>query len=240
MFEKVNSVFDRNISRLPLATVRYDHQFVLPFEHSLDHVRITYLMQTYWHLTVYLGIFYLISMKWLQKWMESRSPYNLKGALIAWNGGLAIFSILGALRTSEEFIHTVKEEGLYTSLCQCFDPPTVVGHWFLFFGISKIVELGDTVFLVLKKKPLSFLHCWHHFSVMIYTFHSGSEYLAAGRWFMWMNFIAHSLMYSYFTIMAMGYKVSRSFARIVTIVQILQMIIGVSVSFAVLTIKKYL
>ena len=129
---------------------------------------------------------------------------------------------------------------MYTSLCQGFDPKTVVAHWFLFFAISKIVELGDTVFLVLKKKPLSFLHCWHHFSVLIYTFHSGAEYLAAGRWFMWMNFIAHSLMYTYFAIMAMGIRVPRSFARIVTIVQILQMIIGVSVSFGVLIIKNYL
>ena len=97
MLESVNSVFDRNISHLPSAasTIRYDHGIVLPFEHSIDHVIVTYAMQNYWHLTLYLGIFYLLSMRWLQNWMTNQKPFNLKNILIAWNGGLAIFSILG-------------------------------------------------------------------------------------------------------------------------------------------------
>lgn len=67
------------------------------------------------------------------------------------------------------------------------DTSSVTAHWYLFFALSKFTELGDTVFLVLRKRPLTFLHCYHHCSVMVYTFNAGAEHLACGRWFMWMN-----------------------------------------------------
>ena len=33
------------------------------------------------------------------------------------------------------------------------------------FAISKLVEYGDTVFLVLRKRPVTFLHWFHHTTV---------------------------------------------------------------------------
>lgn len=35
------------------------------------------------------------------------------------------------------------------------------------------MELGDTLFIVLRKRPLIFLHYYHHVAVLIYTVHSG-------------------------------------------------------------------
>ena len=34
--------------------------------------------------------------------------------------------------------------------------------WICLFVFSKIFELGDTVLLILRKRPLSILHVWHH------------------------------------------------------------------------------
>lgn len=45
----------------------------------------------------------------------------------------------------------------------------VTGFWTEMFGWSKLVELGDTLFLVAKKRPLTALHLWHHASVYVYT-----------------------------------------------------------------------
>ena len=36
------------------------------------------------------------------------------------------------------------------------------GFWTTAFVFSKIPELGDTAFLVVKKKPVIFLHWFHH------------------------------------------------------------------------------
>jgi elongation of very long chain fatty acids protein 6 len=80
----------------------------------------------------------------------------------------------------------------------------VSGFWTLAFVLSKVPELGDTVFIVLRKQPLIFLHWYHHVTVLIYSWYSYSEYTAAARWFVVMNYIVHSVMYSYYAFKALG------------------------------------
>uniref|UniRef100_A0A7E4UZS2 Elongation of very long chain fatty acids protein n=1 Tax=Panagrellus redivivus TaxID=6233 RepID=A0A7E4UZS2_PANRE len=241
VLRSLETLFERNVTHLPAGNLlhEYKHENVFSWEQNLDHAAITRQMQNYWHWTVYIGIGYLLTARWLVGVMADRKPINLRTILFLWNFGLAVFSIMGAYRTTEEFYDTLFNHGFYKSCCFGFDPSSVAAHWFLFFAISKIVELGDTIFLILRKRPLSVLHCWHHFSVMIYTFHSGAEYLAAGRWFMWMNFIAHSVMYTYFAITSLGIRVPRHIAQCVTIVQIAQMVVGVSIGLSVLVLKNY-
>ena len=43
---------------------------------------------------------------------------------------------------------------------------------------------------------------YHHVTVLIYCWYSFSEYTAPARWFVVMNFIVHSLMYSYYFLKA--------------------------------------
>jgi hypothetical protein len=35
-------------------------------------------------------------------------------------------------------------------------------EWLFFFNVSKLFEFVDTVFIVLRKRPLMFLHYYHH------------------------------------------------------------------------------
>ncbi|TKR81860.1 hypothetical protein L596_015665 [Steinernema carpocapsae] len=219
----------------PRLYYRYRVEFF--FERDIDHTWITPLFRDYWWHTVTISVVYFFVVKALQLLMRGRKPLELRPVLFAWNGALAVFSIVGFIRTSEEFFHAVFDEGLVHSVCRCFPPDSVGAHWYLFFAFSKIAELGDTVFLVLRKRPLTFLHCYHHMSVMIYTFHSGAEHIGAGRWFIVMNFLAHSLMYTYFAIAALGIRVNRAVAACVTLVQISQMVVGVAISVSVYFIK---
>jgi len=49
------------------------------------------------------------------------------------------------------------------------------------FCFSKLPELIDTVFIVLRKQPLIFLHWYHHASVLIYCWFSYQDYSSTGR-----------------------------------------------------------
>ncbi len=77
-----------------------------------------------------------------------------------------------------------------------FQIPT--GFWTEMFLWSKAVELIDTAFLVLRKRPIIFLHWYHHVTVMMYTWHACKEHAASGRWFISMNYTVHALMYTYY------------------------------------------
>lgn len=45
----------------------------------------------------------------------------------------------------------------------------VSGFWSTMFVLSKVPELGDTLFIVLRKQPLIFLHWYHHATVLVYS-----------------------------------------------------------------------
>jgi hypothetical protein len=50
-------------------------------------------------------------------------------------------------------------------------------------SLPQIPELGDTVFVVLRKKPLIFLHWYHHVTVLLYCWHSYASRSSAGLYF---------------------------------------------------------
>lgn len=116
-------------------------------------------------------------------------------------------------------------------LCFSFiEQDRVAGVWTWLFVLSKLPELGDTVFIVLRKQPLIFLHWYHHITVLLYSWFSYTEYTASARWFVVMNFCVHSIMYSYYALRSMGYSPPRKFAMLITTCQIAQMVVGCTVN----------
>lgn len=96
--------------------------------------------------------------------------------------------------------------------------------------LSKLPELGDTLFIVLRKQPLIFLHWYHHITVLIYSWFSYTEYTSSARWFIVMNYCVHSVMYSYYALRAMGYKPPRFIPMIITSMQLTQMVVGCTIN----------
>lgn len=175
-------------------------------------------------LLIYLPIVYFG-----QIIMSKREAFNLKPFLIGWNSALAVFSIVGFCRTIPEMLYTYEKFGFYHSLCNnSYKNSAEARFWIYLFIISKIPELGDTLFLVLKKQKLIFLHVYHHATVLIYSWFVYAYLIAPARWFCCMNFGIHALMYSYYALKALPnlIRIPKWVSMIITALQTLQMVVG--------------
>jgi len=184
-----------------------------------------------WTLSVLITVLYLAFIFAGQSWMKNRVAFQLRKLLVFWNILLAVFSILGTLRTGPELLFILRQEhGFHLSVCRRDFHNLATAFWGLLFTLSKAVELGDTIFIVLRKQPLIFLHWYHHITVMGYTWFTYESYDATSRWFMVMNYLVHSLMYSYYGLKSMRIRVPRQISMCITFLQLSQMVVGVVVN----------
>jgi hypothetical protein len=177
------------------------------------------------------AVFYVIFVFIGPRVMAARKPLELRGPLFLWNLLLTIFSVISTLRLVPHILY-----GLWindTSYFFCRNAHDAYaqgasGLWANLFIFSKFVELIDTVFLVLRKKPVSFLHWFHHATVLMYCWHALQYQMPTGIFFAAMNSVVHSVMYAYYTIAA----VSRppKWGMFVTVIQIVQMFIGMFIT----------
>ncbi|KAL4003206.1 GNS1/SUR4 family protein [Acanthocheilonema viteae] len=230
-------LYRNNLSSLHINYKCRNYRYALPFEKLDDPIEKTILFQKNWSQTINVSIGYFFIIKLVQYLMKHRSPFKLRWPLFIWNLSLALFNIFGFIRFSEEIIYSLLYEGIYRSLCYSVNPTDVAGYWAYLFFLSKIVELGDTLFIVLRKKPLIFLHYYHHTSVLIYTAHSGAENTASGKAFILINFLVHSVMYTYFAVVAYGIRPPKIISMTLTILQTVQMFAGISILAYIYQIK---
>ncbi|XP_066039751.1 very long chain fatty acid elongase 4-like isoform X1 [Chamaea fasciata] len=99
--------------------------------------------------------------------------------------------------------------------------------WWFFF--SKVIELLDTVFLILRKKQeqVTFLHVYHHGS-MLFNWWSGVKYVPGGQAFFigMLNSFVHIFMYGYYALASLGPRMHRYlwWKRYLTILQMCQFV----------------
>ena len=100
----------------------------------------------------------------------------LKLPLFLWNMCLCIFSIIGSIKTVPYLMSLLNEHGFeYSVLSKSFTADDVYFYIFIFV-LSKCIELIDTLFIVLRNKPLIFLHWYHHATVLIYCWFSYKDF----------------------------------------------------------------
>lgn len=183
-----------------------------------------------WYWSIICSAIYLILLWYGHKWMSKRPAFNLRPFLVAWNIGLFLFSIMGTLSIVPNFIHSIIVHGVdpYT-VCRSdtlMDPHQ--GLWGFLFIWSKVIEFGDTAFIILRKTPLQFLHWYHHVTVCIYSWYGLSQSKSAiGEWFAAMNFTVHSVMYGYYALKAARIHVPSYIAQVITLMQISQMFVAI-------------
>uniref|UniRef100_E1BBK7 Elongation of very long chain fatty acids protein n=1 Tax=Bos taurus TaxID=9913 RepID=E1BBK7_BOVIN len=138
--------------------------------------------------------------------MSSREPLSLAGPLAAYNLELVVLS--GYM--FYEFMATSLLAN-YSYLCQPVDYSQnelwmrmASVCWWCFF--SKVLELLDTVFFILRKKPeqITFLHLYHHGTVL-FNWWAGVKYVPGGQAFVGMlNALVHVFTYLYYGLASLG------------------------------------
>ncbi|XP_061830383.1 very long chain fatty acid elongase 6-like [Nerophis lumbriciformis] len=198
------------------------------FERRFDPSEVVRWMQDNWSMSFAICASYVALVFGGQHYMRPRPKMNLRMPMTVWSLSLAIFSIMGALRTGSFMLHIINNGGIRRSVCDLifYDGP-VSKFWAYAFMVSKVPELGDTVFIVLRKQRLIFLHWYHHITVLLFTWFSYKDMVAGFGWCMTMNYIVHAIMYSYYTARAAGLRVPRALAMVVTCAQLGQMVVGV-------------
>ena len=136
-------------------------------------------------------------------------PFELKPALILHNGFLCILSFAMAFFTLAESLFNAQ-----WSLDQLYcdsNYEVLTGRlwfWCFVFYLSKYLEFLDTVLLLLRKRPLLFLHVWHHSSIAVLCL----LFMRTGTTFYWsgvvINATIHTFMYYYYAIASLGRTVS--------------------------------
>lgn len=186
----------------------------------------------YFSIAPVLCVVYLLMIFSGKKWMSKKPAYDLRLPLTVWNSVLAAFSITGFLVMGPPIVEQVRNRWYVNAVCTSLIAERAwLSLWSLLFVYSKVFEFGDTFFIILRKTPLNFLHWYHHMTVLLYSWHGLATKNTAGHWFSGINFGVHSIMYSYYMFKSMGFRISASVAKAITILQLLQFVVGLIVLF---------
>lgn len=109
--------------------------------------------------------------------------------------------------------------------------------------LCKYLDFTDTLIILLRKKSeqLSFLHLWHHATILLVwgwvvntwpTAQAGGT--AVYAYGAWINAIVHVIMYAYYGCTAVGVRVPTPLKRAVTSVQLTQFASCIGVAIAAL------
>jgi hypothetical protein len=157
--------------------------------------------------------------------MAQRPALTLRVPLFAWNAALYLYYAAGALFMLRHAAGVLAAQGLGATLCGARVYATgVPALWLTLFTFSKLPELVGTVFLVLRKDPLGFLHCYYHASVMLYCWFAFALRSRLGYWFTLMSYVVHAVVYLNIVLTSLGF--APPWGSAVRLLQIAQMVAG--------------
>jgi elongation of very long chain fatty acids protein 6 len=135
---------------------------------------------------------------------------------------------------SVPLIDDIQKNGIMPTIC---DPDNhliqrkTLLFWVNIFVWSKYIELIDTFLLIVKNpsRPVPFLHYYHHATVLLFTWYAIVFEFTVGVWFGMINGFVHTIMYFYYFLTELGYR--PSWAVVITVIQISQMVIGIALNY---------
>ncbi|XP_023219894.1 elongation of very long chain fatty acids protein 3-like [Centruroides sculpturatus] len=211
-----------------MANVTFPVLEPFQFEKLIDGVEVIETENKTWHHQIYYSMVYLVVIFNLRSYMKEKEAFELKYLLAFWNFTMAFISIFATVRMLPGYLHLVWDFSMAFSICdQNYGLQMNASvFWGWLFKILKNIEYGDTVFIVLRKRKLTFLHYYHHALTAIITAFAIANRLPIGHGFIVANYFVHSLMYTYYMLAALNIKIPKYCSMALTSIQILQMLYG--------------
>ena len=202
-------------------------EHILEVQERFSTEKAITFMQAYCHWSVYISVFYVASIFAIQKWMRDREKFDLRRPLFIWSLTLSLFSFYGYYRNGLVQLRYLYDYGWERATCDKYLTERGLGLWTFLFCFSKLPELADTYFIVLRKQKLIFLHWYHHITVFMYCWFQYAYMITPAQWFICMNYFVHAIMYLYYAVRALGhYRPPIWINMFITSLQLLQMIVG--------------
>ena len=141
------------------------------------------------------------------RFMANREPFEIKSLILTYNFLMVLLSTYLFIRGG-----VYGWFGDYSFKCEPLDYTNSrngvgMAYTAYIYFLSKIVELSDTVFFVLRKKfdHISSLHVTHH-ATLAWTMYWGVKYYPTGHGSFgpFFNTFVHIIMYSYYFLAALG------------------------------------
>lgn len=138
----------------PNVTAHYSIEFGFErlFESREQVDTLNAWMKANWKFSFVFAALYIALIIVGRFYMSSRPRFELRKPLLLWNLFLAGFSIAGSIRTWPEFVYAVFGRGIVYSVCDISYAYSITGFWAFLFIMSKLPELVDTLFIVLRKQ----------------------------------------------------------------------------------------
>lgn len=195
----------------------------------------------YFEIQIVIG--YLVAVGCAKVYMKNREPLRLMVLTAVHNEFLCFASAMMTIGLAFELEMLIKTRGLHAAFCnKDFRKPVDtwaldynardLGFWMYMYYFSKFYELVDTFLIVFKKKPLIFLHVYHH-AIAILIVGSWIDYsIYYGYFGSIINTAIHIVMYYYYAISNQGYR--PNWKRYIADAQIIQFFTDIALSLPVL------
>jgi len=170
---------------------------------------------------------YLVIIFSIQHSMKGREPFKLTTLVQAHNAVLTLGSGALLVLAVQEVAPIWFQHGFFYSVCHVDAWTPRLEFYYMINYYMKYFELADTCILAFKKKPLAFLHVFHH-SATAFLCYIHLEGRTSFSWFaMVINLTVHILMYYYYFATAGGAKLW--WKKYLTTMQITQFIVDLAV-----------
>lgn len=161
--------------------------------------------------------------------MTSHPPQKLNTLFRAHNATLSFGSLILLVLMMEEIIPIFWSEGIFSAMCAAPSWTPRLEFYYIINYYFKYLELLDTVFLAFKKKPLAFLHVFHHSATAMLCFTQLNGKTSVSWVVISLNLSVHVIMYYYYYATAGGAKIW--WKKYLTSMQIIQFVIDLFVVY---------